>query len=173
GTPIDGPLSLAAWVDQVKRFEAAGWAAERIDGHDPAAIAAAIARAQTAERPSLIACKTTIAYGAPTKAGSEKSHGAPLGADEIAGARKKLGWVPRLLEGPADILSAWRPAGGRGKVWREAWSKRLASKDAGARGEFERRIRGDLPAQALANAVAAMKDKLAAETKDIATRAAS
>jgi transketolase len=173
GISIDGPLSLSDSVDQVKRFEAAGWAAERIDGHDPQAIAAAITRAQKADRPSLIACKTTIAYGAPTKAGSEKSHGSPLGADEIAGARKKLGWDSPPFEIPADILSAWRAAGGRGKATREAWSKRLSSKDAATRGEFERRLRGDLPAQALSNAVAAMKDKLAAEKKDIATRAAS
>jgi transketolase len=173
GISIDGPLSLADGVDQVKRFEAAGWAAERIDGHDPAAISAAITRAQNSDRPSLIACKTTIAYGAPTKAGSEKSHGSPLGADEIAGARKKLGWDAPPFEVPADILSAWRAAGSRGKGLREAWGKRLASKDAATRAEFERRIRGELPAQALANAVAAMKDKLAAEKKDIATRAAS
>src|SRR5262249_29134699 len=157
-------------VDQVKRFEAAGWAAERIDGHDPAAIAAAITRAQKADRPSLIACKTTIAYGAPTKAGSEKSHGSPLGADEIAGARKKLGWDSPPFEVPAEILSTWRAAGSRGKALREAWTKRLASKDGATRSEFERRMRGELPAQALASAVAAMKDKLAAEKKDIATR---
>src|SRR5205085_810914 len=115
GISIDGPLSLADSVDQVKRFEAAGWAAERIDGHDPVAIAAAIARAQESASPSLIACKTTIAFGAPTKAGSEKSHGSPLGADEIAGARKKLGWDSPPFEIPGDILSAWREAGSRGK----------------------------------------------------------
>jgi transketolase len=113
GISIDGPLSLADSVDQVKRFEAAGWAAERIDGHDPKAIATAIARAQGADRPSLIACKTTIAYGAPTKAGSEKSHGSPLGAEEISGARKKLGWDSPPFEIPAEILSAWRAAAAR------------------------------------------------------------
>src|SRR5207245_7379702 len=75
GISIDGPLSLADSVDQVKRFEAAGWAAERSDGHDPAAIAAAIAHAQKADRPSMIACKTTIAFGAPTKVGSEQTNG--------------------------------------------------------------------------------------------------
>ncbi len=173
GISIDGPLSLADSVDQVKRFEAAGWAAERIDGHDPAAIAAAITRAQNSGRPSLIACKTTIAYGAPTKAGSEKSHGSPLGADEILGARKKLGWDSPAFEVPAEILSAWRAAGSRGRAAREAWSKRLAARDSATRAEFDRRIRGELPAQALAHAVAAMKDKLATEKKDIATRAAS
>src|SRR5579872_6527020 len=173
GISIDGPLSLADSVDQVKRFEAAGWAAERIDGHDPKATAAAIARAQNSERPSLIACKTTIAYGAPTKAGSEKSHGSPLGADEIAGARKKLGWEAPPFEVPADILSAWRDVGRRGKPAREAWTKRFDAHDKGMRAEFERRLRGELPAEALSKAVAAMKDKLAAEKKDIATRAAS
>jgi len=173
GISIDGPLSLADSVDQVKRFEAAGWVAERIDGHDPKAIVAAIARAQKSARPSLIACKTTIAYGAPTKAGSEKSHGSPLGADEIAGTRKKLGWDSAPFEIPADILFAWREAGARGKATHDAWCKRLAAKDAATRLEFDRRTRGDLPAKALAEAVAAMKDKLAAERKDVATRAAS
>ncbi|MGL4495243.1 MAG: 1-deoxy-D-xylulose-5-phosphate synthase N-terminal domain-containing protein, partial [Beijerinckiaceae bacterium] len=80
---IDGPLSIADSVDQVKRFQAAGWRAERIDGHDPEAIAAAIARAQKSGKPSLIACKTIIGYGAPTRAGKSKAHGEPLGADEL------------------------------------------------------------------------------------------
>src|SRR5205085_3140746 len=87
GISIDGPLSLADSVDQVKRFEAAGWAASRIDGHDPEAIARALEEAQAAARPTLIACRTTIGFGAPSKAGTEKSHGSPLGADEIKGAR--------------------------------------------------------------------------------------
>src|SRR5437763_4530986 len=92
GITIDGALSLSDSVDQIKRFEAAGWAATRIDGHDPEAIAAAIEAARKSDRPSLIACRTIIAFGAPTKAGSEKSHGSPLGADEIKGAREKPGW---------------------------------------------------------------------------------
>ena len=83
----------------MKRFEAAGWAATRVDGHDPEAIARALEKARTAGKPSLIACKTTIGYGAPTKAGTSGSHGSPLGPDEIAGARKALGWdYPRLFE---------------------------------------------------------------------------
>lgn len=89
GISIDGAISISDSVDQVKRFEATGWAAERIDGHDPKAIADALTRAQNADRPTLIACKTTIGYGAPTKAGSEKSHGSPLGADEILRRAKK------------------------------------------------------------------------------------
>src|SRR5690242_5043261 len=92
GISIDGPLSLADSVDQVKRFEAAGWNASRIDGHDPDAIAQALRAAKKSDKPTMIACKTTIGFGAPNKAGTEKSHGSPLGADEIKGAREKLGW---------------------------------------------------------------------------------
>src|SRR5438067_4406522 len=103
GISIDGPLALADSVDQVKRFRAAGWAATRVDGHDPDAIAAAIERAQRSDRPSLIACRTTIGFGAPTKAGTEKSHGSPLGADEIAAARAKLDWPYPAFEIPADV----------------------------------------------------------------------
>jgi transketolase len=173
GISIDGAISLSDSVDQVKRFEAAGWAAERVDGHDPKAIADALTRAQKSDRPSLIACKTTIGFGAPNKAGSEKSHGSPLGADEIAGARKNLKWDSPPFEIPQDILDAWRAAGSRGKAAREAWSKTLSTKDAGLRAEFERRVKGDLPARALADAVAKMKASLAAAPKEIATRTAS
>src|SRR5262245_40136948 len=89
---IDGPTSLAVDDDAVARFQALGWAAERIDGHDPAAIAAALTRTQSADRPSLIACRTIIGYGAPTKAGTAATHGSALGKEEVAGARQKLGW---------------------------------------------------------------------------------
>ena len=92
GISIDGALSLSDSVDQVKRFEAAGWYASRIDGHDAKAIAAALTKAQSSDRPVLIACKTTIGFGAPNKAGKASAHGSPLGADEIKGAREKLGW---------------------------------------------------------------------------------
>jgi transketolase len=173
GISIDGPLSLADSVDQVKRFESAGWIAERIDGHDPKAIADALSRAQKADRPTMIACKTVIAYGAPTKAGSEKSHGSPLGAEEIAGTRTKLGWTAAPFEVPTDILSAWRAAGSRGKAAREAWTAKLAKKDVATIAEFSRRMEGQLPAEQLAAAVRAMKDKLAAQPKEVATRSAS
>lgn len=173
GISIDGAISLSDSVDQVKRFEAAGWAAERVDGHDPKAIADALTRAQKSNRPTLIACKTVIGFGAPNKAGSEKSHGSPLGADEIAGARKNLKWDSPPFEVPQDILDAWRAAGSRGKAAREAWTKTIGGKDAGVRAEFERRTKGELPAKALAEAVAKMKASLAAAPKDIATRTAS
>ncbi len=173
GISIDGALSLTDSVDQVKRFEAAGWTAARIDGHDPAAIAAALEKAQASDRPVMIACKTKIAFGAPTKAGSEKSHGSPLGAEEIAGARKALGWSAAPFEVPADILSAWRKAGARAKGTHVDWNKRLAALDAGQRAEFERRMRGELPKQALADAVRKVKETLAVTPKDIATRSSS
>ena len=173
GISIDGAVSLSDSVDQVKRFEAAGWAAERIDGHDAKAIADALSRAQNVDRPSLIACKTTIAYGAPTKAGSEKSHGSPLGAEEIAGARKNLGWDAPAFEIPKDILDAWRAAGSRGSSTHQEWSQRFGKVDAGKRAEFERRTKGELPKKALADAVKGMKADLAASPKEIATRIAS
>ncbi len=173
GISIDGPLALADSVDQVRRFESAGWAATRIDGHDPAAIAAALEAAKKSDRPSLIACRTIIGFGAPTKAGTEKSHGSPLGADEIAAARAKLNWSASPFEIPADIREAWRTAGHRSQPARLAWQGRLAALDANTRAEFERRTRGALPAAALAAAVGAAKQKLAAAPKEIATRAAS
>jgi transketolase len=173
GISIDGPLVLADSVDQVKRFEAAGWAATRIDGHDPEAIARAVAAAQKSERPSLIACRTTIGFGAPTKGGTEKSHGSPLGPQEIAAARERLGWSAPPFEIPAAIREQWRAAGERGKPARLAWQKRLAQLDPQQRAEFERRIGGTLPAEKLKAAVGAVKAKLAETPKEIATRAAS
>ena len=172
GISIDGALSLTDSVDQMKRFEAAGWTASRVDGHDPTAVAAALEKAQSADRPVMIACKTTIGFGAPSKAGKSSAHGSPLGADEIKGAREKLGWSHAPFEVPADILSAWRKAGERCNVTHADWSKRLAALDAGKRAEFERRMKGDLPNPAFADAVAAVKQSLAATPKDIATRTA-
>jgi transketolase len=173
GISIDGPLKLADSVDQVQRFEAAGWAAKRIDGHDPAAIAAALKAAKNSDRPSLIACKTIIGFGAPTKAGTEKVHGSALGAEEVAAARQKLGWTAPAFEIPPAILERWHAAGQRSRPARRAWQERLAALDPTKRGEFERRVAGIVPAETLAAAVGAVKRKLAEAPKDIATRSAS
>jgi transketolase len=173
GISIDGPLSLSDSVDQVKRFEAAGWATTRVDGHDPEAIAVAIAAAQTSERPSLIACRTTIGFGAPSKAGTEKSHGSPLGADEIKGARERLGWREAPFVIPVDVLALWRSAGEAGKTAHQSWHDRFKAMASARRTEFERRLEGELPKDELAAAVRAAKEKLAATPKEIATRAAS
>jgi transketolase len=174
GISIDGPLALADSVDQVKRFESAGWAASRIDGHDPVEIAAAIEAAKKSERPSLIACRTIIGFGAPNKGGTEKAHGAALSAAEVAAARQKLGWTAPAFEIPPAIRAQWRAAGERGRPARSAWQARLAALPAEKRAEFERRIvRGELPAKKLAAAVHDVKQKLAQAPKEIATRAAS
>ena len=170
---IDGPLSLSDSVDQVKRFEAAGWTATRIDGHDPEAIAKALEKAQGSDRPSLIACRTIIGFGAPNKAGTEKSHGAPLGADEIRGAREQLGWTEGAFAIPAEVREMWRSAALAGKTAHQAWNDRLKAAPAARRAEFERRIGGALPSDKLAAAVRSVKEKLAATPKEIATRAAS
>ena len=150
GISIDGPLALTDSVDQVQRFEAAGWAATRIDGHDPAAIAAAIEAAKKSDRPSLIACRTTIGFGAPTKGGTEKSHGSALGADEIAAARKELGWSAPAFEIPPAILAQWRAAGERGRSRRgspgKAASPRSNRKSAPSSSAASR---GDLPEETL------------------------
>src|SRR5438067_9099184 len=111
---IDGPTDLAVSDDQIMRFRAHGWTAERTDGQDHNAVAAAIRRAQQSDRPSLIACKTTIAFGAPTKAGTAAAHGNPLGAEEIAGAKERLGWEYPAFVVPDDIRTEWREAGAHG-----------------------------------------------------------
>jgi len=172
GISIDGPTSLSDSVDQVARFKSAGWAATLIDGHDPAAITAALEAAKKSDRPSLIACRTTIGYGAPHKGGTAKAHGSALGAEEIAAARKFLGWPSPPFEIPADILQPWRTAGERGRPARLAWEKRLAALDPGQRPEFERRLRGELDGK-LKAAVTGLKQKLAEAPKDIATRSSS
>ena len=172
GISIDGPLSIADSVDQVKRFKSAGWAAELIDGHDPEAIAAAIARAQKSSRPSLIACKTTIGYGAPTKAGTSKVHGEALGPEELKGAKEKLGISLEPFSVPDDVLAAWREAGRRGAPARAEWETRLAEMGPRKRAEFERRLRHERPA-ALAKALKDHKKALLETPLNIATRKSS
>ena len=169
---IDGPISLSDSTDQCRRFEASGWATMRIDGHDPDAIARAIETARTSDRPTLIAAKTTIGFGAPTKAGTSKVHGSPLGAEEIAGARKALGWTSEPFVVPSDVLDAWRLAGLRSARERKEWEKRLAAADAETRGEFERRMRGELPGGFDA-AISEYKAKLSADKPKVATRKSS
>ena len=172
GISIDGPTSIADSVDQVKRFKSAGWAAELIDGHDPKAIAAAITRAQKSSKPSLIACKTTIGYGAPTRAGTAKAHGEALGADELKGAKEKLGISLEPFSVPDDVLKAWRAAGSRGASAREEWQARFDELGSRKRAEFERRMRHERPAS-LAKALRAHKKALLETPQNIATRKSS
>ena len=170
GISIDGPISLTTSEDQLKRFEAAGWDVQAIDGHDPKAIAAAIEAAQKTDTPSLIACKTTIGYGAPTLAGTAKTHGAPLGEEEIAGARQSYGWDLAPFRIPNDVLDQWRAAGARGVHARKMWESRLAK--AAKKAEFERRMAGVLPSD-LSSTVTAFKKAAAEEAAKVATRVSS
>jgi transketolase len=172
GISIDGPLSLSESGDQVKRFEAAGWRAVRVDGHDPQAIARALARAQKSDRPTMIACKTTIGYGAPKKAGTSKAHGEPLGAEELAGAKASYGWNSEPFALPDAIRDAWAKAGSKGRRQRKAWTDRLKAAPAATRSEFERRMKGVRP-EGLSDAVAQLKARLLAEPQNVATRKAS
>jgi transketolase len=172
GISIDGPTSIADSVDQVKRFKAAGWAAEKIDGQDQAAIAAAIARAKKSSKPTLIACRTTIGYGAPHKAGTAKVHGEALGAEELKGAKENLGISLEPFSVPDDVLSAWRAAGARGAAARKEWQERFAGLGSRKRAEFERRIRHERPA-ALAKALKAHKKTLLENPLNAATRKSS
>ncbi|HEX9769357.1 MAG TPA: transketolase [Kiloniellales bacterium] len=172
GVSIDGPTSLACSDDQAARFAAYGWHVQGIDGHDPDAVAAAIGAAQADPRPSLIACRTVIGFGAPTKAGSEKTHGAPLGPEEVAGARDKLGWAHPPFEVPAEILAAWRGCGLKGAALSAAWDARLARLPAADRAEFERRLSRVLP-QGWHRTLARLKDVMCAEQPELATRVSS
>lgn len=172
GISIDGPTSIADAVDQVKRFKSAGWAAELIDGHDQKAIAAAITRAQKSNKPTLIACKTTIGFGAPTRAGTAKAHGEALGAEELKGAKEKLGISLEPFSVPDDVLKAWREAGSRGAAERKAWEGRFAELGNRKRAEFERRLRHERPAS-LAKALKAHKKGLLEKPENIATRKSS
>ncbi len=146
GISIDGPTSLTTSEDTLMRFKAAGWATQAIDGHDHDAIRAALAAAQHATQPTLIACKTTIAYGAPKKAGTSASHGSPLGKEEIEGTRAKINWPHAPFEIPAEILNAWRAAGARGAEKYSAWQQRFDATDAAKRDDFAGRVAGELPA---------------------------
>ena len=169
---IDGPTDLTLSDDALGRFAAYGWETAAVDGHDAKAVAAAIVAARGSDRPSLIACRTTIGYGAPTKAGTAATHGAALGEDEVAGAREALGWPHPPFEMPEDILASWRAVGARGAGAAAAWDARLAGLDAAVRNEFERAQRGDLPA-GWQDAVVALKARLADERPIWATRKAS
>jgi transketolase len=172
GISIDGPTTLSDSVDQVKRFKSAGWAAELIDGQDQKAIAAAITKAQKSSKPTLIACKTTIGYGAPTKAGTNKAHGEMLGAEELKGAKENLGISQEPFSVPDDVLKAWREAGSRGAAARKEWEARMTTLSDRKRAEFDRRLRHERPA-ALAKALRAHKKSLLETPQNIATRKSS
>jgi len=169
---IDGPTSLATSTDQLRRFEAAGWHTQRIDGQDPKSVAAAIAAARTDERPSLIACRTIIGFGAPSKQGTEAVHGAPLGTAEVEAARKTLGWPYAPFEIPRPILAVWRAIGARGATQRAAWEDRVAAAPARLRRELKEALSGCISFNA-AVALDKLKREWTAQKPKLATRQAS
>ena len=169
---IDGPTSLTTSEDMGKRFEAAGWNVQAVDGHDFDAIGKAIANAKKSDKPAMIACRTTIGYGAPTKAGTSGSHGSPLGKSEIEGARSKLNWPHAAFDIPADILASWREVGNRGASAFSEWTKKYNAVDAVKRNEFERVLQKQLPA-AFTETLQAFKKKLAESGPNEATRKSS
>jgi transketolase len=169
---IDGATSLSCSDDQLARFKAMGWSAGRIDGHDPEAIAAAIERARNSDRPSLIACRTIIGFGAPNRQGTEKVHGAPLGDDEAAKTRDALNWPYPPFEIPEAVLAEWRQAGRRGHAARRNWIERTRRLSSDARSPFHDALNRNLPC-GYADAMAHLREGFAAERPNIATRQAS
>ena len=170
GISIDGKVSMSDSTDQLMRFASANWNVSRIDGHNPAEIAAALQAAQTSDKPTMIACKTIIGFGAPTKQGTASTHGSPLGAEEIAGARKALGWDYPAFVVPDEILNAWRDAGARGAAVRKDWEQRLAN--SSFKVEFNRITSGALPAN-FDEVISNYKKELAKSPPWIATRNSS
>lgn len=158
GTTIDGATGLATSDNQRKRFEASNWTTIAVDGHDPQAIDKAFAAARTSDRPTLIAARTHIGFGAPTKEGKSVVHGAPLGAAELAGMREKLNWPHAAFEIPQNLMTAWREAGKRGSADRVRWQQRLNGTAPERRAEFERRVSGRLPANIEAAVTSALAE---------------
>ncbi|POO54887.1 transketolase [Agrobacterium rosae] len=169
---IDGEVGLSDSTDQIARFKAVHWNTIEIDGHDPEAIANAIEAAHASDRPTFIACKTVIGFGAPNKQGTHKVHGNPLGAEEIAAARKSLNWEAEPFVIPEDVLDAWRLAGLRSTKTRQEWEARLEATDGDKRAEFKRRFAGDLTGN-FDSSIDAFKKKVAANNPTVATRKAS
>ena len=165
---IDGNVSVASSTDQIARFKANGWNTISIDGHNYCQIDRAIKKAQKSNRPTLIACKTTIGYGAPNKCNSPKCHGSPLGADELALMRKNLNWTAEPFSVPSDILKNWRDAGKRNNGLVKDWEARAKSKGK----EFLDTISGKLP-KGWEKELNKLKQEAIKEKPNVATRKAS
>jgi transketolase len=169
---IDGATSLSCSDDQLLRFRASGWSACRIDGHDPAAITAAIEQARHSDRPSLIACRTLIGFGAPNRQGTEKAHGAPLGLEEIEKTRHVLNWPHAPFEVPNAVRDAWREAGARGHDARRAWIERTRRPNSEERSAFHDALNRNLPC-GYTDAMARIRGRFGSDQPNIATRQAS
>lgn len=167
---IDGSTDLSDTVDHCARFESAGWATMKVDGHDPVAVDAALTEAKSSDKPVLIACKTTIGFGAPTKAGTAGSHGAPLGGDEIAGARAALGWTHEPFVIPDEVYEGWGSVAGFGALARAAWEQRLQTSEHLE--SFIGQLSGEPPLEAI-QALKAHIQQMLEDRPALATRASS
>ena len=167
---IDGSVDISDSTDQVARFKASGWNVISIDGHNPTKIAAAIRKAHKSDKPTMIACKTVIANHAPTKAGTSKAHGSPLGPKEIEGVRKAIGWKYPPFEAPEDVYKLWARGGRRGRSAKNKWKTRL--NDHHKADDFKRAVKGELNTGWTA-AMQTYKDGLAKTMPNLATRASS
>ncbi|MBN4066241.1 transketolase [Ahrensia sp. AH-315-G08] len=167
---IDGPVSLSSTMNQQVRFEAAGWHVQSIDGHDLQQISKAIAAAKASDRPSMIACKTKIGCGAPNLEGSAKTHGAPLGAEEISNTRRNLSWDEAPFDVPQDVYDGWKIVAENGNAARMGWQNRLVSNDRAA--EFLKAVEGNLGREVF-DALKNFIDDMVSEAPKVATRKAS
>ena len=173
GISIDGKVALTDSTDQLERFAASGWDTISINGHDHKEIQEALTSAKNSnDKPTFIAAETTIGFGSPNKAGSEKSHGSPLGPDEVTATRKQLGWEYEPFVVSTEIRDLWRIAALRSKNDFKEWQARIEKLDPEIRTEFDRRIRGDLPA-GVNSSLSKLKEKIAADPPTLATRKAS
>lgn len=167
---IDGTTDLATDTNMKKRFEANGWRVLTCDGHDYESVSRALAKAHQSDRPVMIDCKTVIGYGAPTKSGTPKCHGSPLGPEEVAGLRRNLNWPYEPFDIPEDILEAWRAVGAQGEGDRKQWEMRVAH-DAN-REIFLAMIQGELPGD-LSETLMRVKKQIITEAPTVATRKSS
>ncbi|MEL6211200.1 MAG: transketolase, partial [Pseudomonadota bacterium] len=172
GISIDGQVSLSDNTDQMARFAASGWAVRAVDGHDTAAIEAALDWAVTQKQPVMLACKTHIGLGAPTLQDTAKAHGAITGDDEIAGAKAAYGWSQAPFEVPKAILDQWRALGARGAAARAVWEGNLAALSERKQAEHARVVAGEVPAR-LTGAINKLRRQLVDDQPTVATRKAS
>jgi len=168
---IDGKVDLSDRTDQVKRFRASGWQVLEIDGHDPAAIDAAITTARKSRKPSMIACKTHIALGHAAQ-DTSKGHGALTDPDQLVAAKQAYGWPHGPFEVPADVKSAWETIGARGAGERDAWNARLGEASERRQKEFARIFAGEAP-KSLSARIKALKKQVSEEQPKVATRKSS
>lgn len=172
GISIDGAVELSDITNQRKRFEASGWSVFECNGHDPDDIHTAIDAAKKSNKPAMIACKTHIGFGAPTKQGTAKAHGSPLGADEMAATREAYGWTHKPFEIPQETLDAWRTIGARGAADETEWEARLGTVSTSRQAEFARVQSGEVPKK-LAGAVRTLKRQTVEDMPKVATRKSS